>query len=192
MIDGFLKTFPPSSDNIPPTAKQLDKYSQRLPASILELWERGGFGNYGNGEIKIINPDEYEKCLMGWLLRDEVDESRTTVAISSTGTLFYHRWLTDDIDDVSFINPHTSETDVCTYSGSEFLAVLADDREVREELLNPKMFEELTKRFGEIPAQEIFFYTPALRLGGRESIENVEHGNAVVHLEFLLQLALGK
>src|SRR5690606_12136571 len=180
LIDKFLTVFPPDGKNKPVSTSQLRKYDKRLPASIIELWKRGGFGNYGRGEIKIVNPDDYEKTLMGWLMRNEVDDSRTVVALSSFGTIFYHRQIDDEVDDVSFLDPHTSTSGVVSFSGEGFVSALASDETGRKQLLKTSIFNDLTRRHGEIPATDIFYYVPALRLGGSGSLDSIEHGDAEV------------
>jgi hypothetical protein len=190
-IAAFLEAFPPAADNIPAAADVLAAYAQRLPPVILDLWRRGGFGLYGDGEIQILDPRDYEQNLWGWLLREEDDPSRTPIAMSAFGVLFYHRALNDEgAEDIAYLDPHTSEGDVLVYSSNEFFGATVVDPEARDILLQRALFRSAVERHGPLARGALFGYVPALRLGGVQSVERTAPMDARVHLELLLQLAL--
>lgn len=37
----------------------IDKYCNRIPSKLLQLWENQGLGYLLNGYLKVINPDDY-------------------------------------------------------------------------------------------------------------------------------------
>lgn len=71
-LSKFIEIFPPGDNLIKPTAQKISKYENILPDSILALWADYGFGNYGNGLIKIIDPELYADNLWGWLMAKKI------------------------------------------------------------------------------------------------------------------------
>jgi len=135
LLGKFIETFPPGDKLIKPTAQKISKYENILPDSILALWENYGFGNYGNGLIKIIDPEVYTNNLWGRLMVEE-DETRIPIALSAFGDIFYYRQLSEDGDeDIAFIDPHISETAVLTWSLEDFFNDWCCDPETITEVL---------------------------------------------------------
>lgn len=214
----FLETYPPVNTT-PATDELVERYLNVVPENLLQLWKQHGFGTYGNGFIQIINPDEYRETLSMWLLRED-DGTRIPFALSAFGDVFYWRHLhnpepTEDIPewvfDVSFFDPHTSETGLCAYSMGEFFGEYIVDEEtanlfkrqfhsgysvgVVEEHLNSNahaggrtLFDKSLDKMGVLEPGEMYYFVPALRLGGSDDIDYVEKGSALVQLDLLFQL----
>jgi hypothetical protein len=190
-LQHFVDTYRPSPDVQRADRELLFKYSKLVPASLLQLWEKVGFGSYGDGQIWIINPEEYNELLRGWLMLDEEDPTRIPLAISAFGHIFYYRRLTDTDEDISVINPHYSTGDVLTWSLDDFFNDYLCDAEAANEALQIALFQDAVSRYGPLEKGQMFIWTPAIRLGGSESVEHLTKGNALIHLDILLQLALG-
>jgi hypothetical protein len=187
----FLHKHPPTPGLVPATAEQLARYDGHLPAALLALWRQHGFGFYGGGLVQLIDPDLYRDNLWGWLMREEPDMDRLPIALSAMGTIFYYRRLSDDGDeDVSFINPHTSETGCAVWSLENFFNEWLTDDETLADHLHAAQFDALVARAGPLARDEMYFHEPALRLGGDGSLERIARGSAPVHLGLLLELAL--
>ena len=56
LIDRFIAEYKPGNDLVNPDKELLDFGRQMLPPEILYLWETYGFGEYGNGFIKVVDP----------------------------------------------------------------------------------------------------------------------------------------
>lgn len=184
-MDKFKSTYTPtntakaSSDNI-------SKYESILPKYLIDIWKETGFGKYNNGLIEIINPDEYQTTLEQWLGR-KVD-NYTPIAVSAFGRLFYYRKLTDTDEDVSVIDPHYKEINVCVWSLDDFFDNYICEEEPLQFELQKDLFTQALALNGELAINETYHFVPALALGGAEAIDYVQKGNTVVHLNFLLQL----
>jgi hypothetical protein len=191
-LQKFIEKHQPGPGCQPTDSEKISRYKDHLPETLLELWKEAGFGLYGDGLIQIIDPDIYRENLRGWLMREEEDMSRLPIAISAFGDLFYYRKLSEDDDeDVSFIDPHTSEGGDLVWSLEEFFNQWCCDEEIIGNFLTEDMFREAASRKGLLEQNQIYYFVPALRLGGSRSLEHTDRGNAVVHLDILLQLALG-
>ncbi|TVL15386.1 GAD-like domain-containing protein [Shewanella algae] len=190
LLQSFIDHLPPGADIKSVSAPTLAKYHNHLPECLLELWQQHGFGHYGDGLIQLIDPDEYLDNLWGWLMLDE-DMSRIPFAISCFGDIFYYRLLSDEGDeDIAFIDPHTSQTDVLTWSMEDFFNDWCCDDEVQASFFRKKDLQQVSDLQGKLQQNQIYFYTPALRLGGEPAIDKTQRGDARVQLDLLLQLAL--
>lgn len=214
----FLEKYHPVH-TVPATDDVIERYLKVLPENLLKLWKEHGFGTYGNGFIQIINPDEYRETLNMWLMRED-DGMRIPFAISAFGDVFYWRhlhnpnpseYLPEWVYDVSFFDPHTSDTGVCTYTMEEFFGdyisdgetadlfkrkfhsgysvhTLDDNLENAAQSGGATLFDKSVQKLGILAPGEMYYFVPALRLGGAEDIEYVDKGSALVHLDFLFQL----
>ena len=117
--------------------------------------------------------------------------SRIPIAISAFGYIFYYRLLSDQGDeDVSYIDPHISDVGVLNWSLNDFFNDWCCDQTTISDFLKQEMFEEAVAMHGPLQSDQMYCFTPALRLGGVKSVKSIKHGDAVVHLDFLQALAL--
>ena len=104
----FLKKYKPGENLQKPDEEILSFGRQMLPKEIVELWEDYGFGEYGDGIIKVVDPREYMKSLYSWL--GQKDFSRIPIIVKTFGDIFYCRKLTDSENDASMLNIHYRRT----------------------------------------------------------------------------------
>jgi len=188
----FLQRHPPTAGLKKATAEQLTRYAEHLPAPLLALWRDHGFGFYGNGLVQLIDPDIYSENLWGWLMRDEPDMERLPIALSTMGTIFYYRRLNDDGDeDVSFLDPHRSAGGCTVWSLEQFFNEWLGEPDNLTDYLHAEQIDALAAHAGPLQSNEMYFHVPALRLGGDGSLAHIARGSAPVHLNVLLELALG-
>lgn len=167
-LQPFLDCYPPGADVIPVRPQLLDAYRGVVPDSLIALWEGPGVGFYGQRELQIIRPFEYTELLSGWLTRDLSDLSRVPVVLSAFGKIMYLRILGEDAD--------------------SFKRVMCDEQEAAE-LLDTVLATQARQILGPLHPGEMYFYVPALVLGGSQDAASVRKGNALVHLNVQLQMA---
>ncbi len=182
----FLKKYTKSLDTIEPTESILDWCSDKLPKVLLDFWSEHGFGNYGNGLIKVIDPSKYMSSFYTWLGRNDFD--KIPILVTAFGDIFYYRKLSATDNDISLLNIHHRQISVCTYSLEEFFEKFIVDDEVANEVLKVDIFNEAIKLKGDLAFEEIFFFTPALILGGGEDIKHIDKGDGLTHQQVLFQL----
>lgn len=185
LFQEFLKKYPPEENLTKPSAELLEKFRDRLPEKLLAFWQEYGFGNYGNGFFKVINPCDYTESLYSWLCGE--NPTRIPIMITAFGDIFYYRKVSDTEDDVCVLDIHYRQTILCAYSFDEFFEDFIVDDELKENF-NYALFEEALQEKGELKANEIYYFVPALALGGAESIEYISKGEASVHQMFLFLL----
>jgi hypothetical protein len=188
----FLEDYVPG-ECLKASEETIRKYEKKVPASLIELWKANGFGKYNDGLIEIINPDDFNEVLWTYLGR-EVD-SYVPIALNAFGDLFYYRKLTDDEDleaaeDVCVVEIHYRVINTCAWSLKEFFDDYLCDKDVIEILLRKALFDEAVQKEGKLERNEIYYFTPAIVLGGAEEVKFIEKGNAQVHQEILFQIGI--
>lgn len=192
-LQKFIETHQPGRNLEKADPEKVSRYNPYLPKCLLELWTQYGYGLYGGGLIQLIDPDIYRENLWGWLMREEEDMDRLPIALSAFGDVFYYRRLSENGDeDISFLDPHTSEGGDIVWSLEDFFNDWCCNEEAISDFLNAAMLRESIAAKGDLENNQIYFFVPALRLGGQRSASTVDRGEALVHLDFLLQLALGQ
>ena len=189
ILKDFLNLYPPSKDLVKANQEIIKAFTNKLPKPIIDLWTNYGFGSYGDGIIKVINPLEYMNTLFAWL--GKRDFTKIPIFINAFGDIFYYRQLTETENDISLLNIHTRKISVCGYSYQEFFTkyIKAD---IMNYNLKKDLFNQAKETLGNLDSKEIYFFVPALILGGAENIKYIKKGNAVTHQLLLLELGKKK
>jgi hypothetical protein len=194
-LQAFLSRFPADEGARPASTSTelLEQFRGVLPDSLLALWVETGLGWYGEGLLQLVSPLDYLDTLAGWLARDLSDLTRVPVALTAFGKLVYYRRLGEDAEDVSVLDPHRpgGGAEVLAWSLQDSFNEALCDPEVQENMLDREVARQAAARLGKLKPGEMFFYRPALMLGGSDDLDSVGKGDAAVQLDFLLQLALG-
>lgn len=186
LVNKFIYYYKPGEDLKKPDMELLKFGRQVLPPEIIYLWENYGFGDYGNGIIKVVDPRDYMNSLYTWL--GGQDFNKIPIMITAFGDIFYYRKLNDNENDISLLDIHYRKIEVCAYSYQDFFDKYITNNNIRINLLREKLYNESLSLFGNLKHNEIFFFVPALILGGAEDIKYVKKGDANVHHQVLFQI----
>ncbi len=182
----FLEQYKPSEDLVKPSEHVVAVCRHvGVTDEIVDFMEKFGFGNYGSGILKLIDPEDYFQSLFTWLGKE--DYTKIPFMMTAFGDLFYYRILGDGEYDISLLNIHYRRIDVPAWTVSEFVQYLVDPS-VQESVLRKELFEKAVSKCGSLGADDIFFFAPALVIGGAEDVEYISKGNAKVHHQVLFQL----
>lgn len=182
----FIRLLKPSDELIKPTEEELKQFENILPSELLNFWKEYGFGNYGNGIIKVVNPLDYMESLYEWLGKE--DFSKLPILVTGFGDIFYYRKLSEVDEDICLLNIHYGKIEVCSYSLGDFLKSYIVSVDNYSEILKKELFDQAYATKGNLKSNEIYYFVPALILGGKESIEFIDKGDANVHQSLLFQL----
>nr|AWI66795.1 hypothetical protein [Piromyces sp.] len=183
----FIKNFKPSNDLVKPDEETLKKISESvLPEEYITLVKEYGFGNYGNGIIKVINPFEYADNLYTWL--GQKDSNKLPIMMNAFGDLFYYRIFEDGEEDICSLEIHYKDINVCGIDFEDFVEEYLLDEDTQKCVLRKELFTEALERDGELKLNEIFLFVPALAIGGGENIKYIKKGDAITHQNVLFQL----
>ena len=98
LIKKFVENYKPGENLTKPDEKILEFGKQMLPPEIIYLWENYGFGDYGNGIIKVVDPRDYMNSLYTWL--GGQDFNKIPIMVSAFGDIFYYRKLEENENDI--------------------------------------------------------------------------------------------
>ena len=124
--------------------------------------------------------------LYAWLGR--IDNTRIPIILTAFGDIFYYRKLEDGKNDISMLDIHYRKTIVCSYSYQEFFEKYIVDKKVIKNVLRIDLYKKAVKKIGKLNDKDIFFFVPALVLGGKEDIKYIDKGNCIIHQQILLNL----
>ncbi len=185
VFDLFLNKYPPGKNLRKPTAGMLKQFKGKLPEELLGFWQEYGFGNYGGGLLKIIYPADYADALTLWLGKQE---NCYPILMTGFGTIIIYRKLSETADDMCLLDIHYRRTGSFSISFLDFFERILPDESFAEQFLRVDLFQEASAKLGGLAENEIFFFAPALALGGAESIQYIQKGNAVVHQRLLFEM----
>lgn len=186
IFDKFLNKYALGIELQTPTSQTVEKFQNTLPKELLGFWQEYGFGDYGNGLLKVINPEDYKDILYTWL--GEENPNKVPILMTAFGNLFYYRKLSETDDDVCMLDIHYRQIINCGNSFNEFFEEFIVNDGIEEKLLNKKLFENAVKEKGILDEDEIFLFAPALAWGGSETVECIQKGNAVIHQQLLFEM----
>ncbi|MDZ4975930.1 DUF1851 domain-containing protein, partial [Clostridium perfringens] len=83
---------------------------------------------------------------------------------------------------------HYRNITVCSYSLEDFLKSYIVDEVNYSKILRKELFDQAYAVKGNLKPNDIYFFVPSLILGGKESVELIDKGNANVHQSLLFQL----
>ena len=189
-INIFLKTYKPGNYLIKPEQRFIEEAKKIVPKEIIDLWNNYGFGEYGDGIIKIVNPEDYMGILYDWLGKE--DFTRIPIIVDAFGDIFYYRYLGNDGNDISVVDVHYGNIQVCTYSYQDFFSKFMIDTNANDIYLRRKLFNEAINKCGKLAMNEAYFFKPTIKTAGYEHIDFIEKGDCKSSQEFLFRLKLNE
>lgn len=184
-LDKFLKRFRPVRCN-KAEKSLIDEYISLAPDCLQNLWSNYGFGKYGDALIEIINPNEYNDILWKWLGKKK--NNYIPIAMSAFGDLFYYRKLSEAEEDVCMLSPHYRKIKTCVWNLCDFFNEYLTDREIIYEILRYQLFQQAERKLDELIAGEIYYFVPAIIIGGSEEITHLDIGKAKEHFDILFNM----
>ena len=186
LFSDFLSKYPPFGELRKPSDEILEMFRGTLPEELLDFWQEYGFGNYGGGLLKVVNPFDYMDSLYTWL--GGVNPTRLPILITAFGNIFYYRKLSETDDDVCLLDIHYRKISNCTLGFQEFFEDFIIEDTIAERLLDQKLFKQAVEKKGALEENEIFFFVPAIILGGSEYVDFIEIGNGAIQQQLLFQM----
>jgi hypothetical protein len=187
LFEKFIEAFAPPISGIKPEHYLITNFEDILPAEMFQLWRAYGFGNYADGLIKVVNPAEYADSLYEWLGAE--DPFKVPFLVTAFGDIFYYRKLSDRGDeDVCLLDIHRRNIEICAYSLKDFFESFIVNKTKVNKLLKTTLFKKAVSKKGTLEFDDIYYFVPALILGGKEDIKNIDKGNGIIHQLLLFQI----
>ena len=179
MMKSFLSCYTPSDTLVQASDDFVKKYSGLVPEELIALWYNYGFGNYGSGILKLINPDNYKKNLDLFLKVSDI--SNIPFMITGFGDIFY----LDNKQEIYLYKIHYKKKDFCASNLNEFFKSYIANSKVMNNDLRLNLFNLAQKELGELEDNDIYNFIPSLNFGGKEQVDYIQKADAVVSQKLL-------
>lgn len=198
-FDAFIHRFGEPSYREFPSAVDIDQWQNRLPDQLLTYWKHKGFAAYHDGVFWIVNPSAYEDTVTEWLRGsplNKVDRFHV-IARSAFGKLYLWGERTGSSVKIApstnaiialSSNLKRSIKDPDFAIRTFFSGRALSDADLKDEE-GSLLFKRILNKAGPLSADEMYGFNPALVVGGKMKLENLEKLNIFDHLAYLRQLA---
>jgi hypothetical protein len=154
-LSAFVKAHPPRHAS-PAPAELIAAYEGVLPASLLELWHKKGLGVYGDLQLALIDPTQWQPVLDRWIVSPPGATQRIPIAITPFGALLYYRKLSNTDEDVAYLDPVSKATSDLAWSLEDFFNDFLCDTESLDSLVPPPMLTAARAECGELAPGEAY------------------------------------
>lgn len=156
----------------------IEKYKDKVPAEVTELWENYGFGSIHNGYLRIINPEDYQE-----ILKDTYRRYKEAIPLFTTAMGDILVW---EDNYLLSLNYRKHEVDVVAKKFKFFFWDIFDDYYLCN-ALNWRPYPDALKQYGSPAFDECFGYAPLLGLGGTEKVENLKKVKLMEHIYLITE-----
>lgn len=160
--------------------KIIEKYKDVVPVELISIWEQYGFGSILDGNLKLVNPDDYRSVVDMSYFRSNV-----SIPIMVTGFGDVITWEEDQY--VGIIQYKYGTFHIMIETFACFLKLL-NDKEFINEYFSVDQYNEAVAKWGELEYDQCFGYVPLLGLGGSEKVENLDKVKIREHIELITEL----
>lgn len=155
-LQAFVNAHPPHPDNQRPTAAQLARYAELLPAPLLELWREHGLGYYGERRLCLLAPEQWQPVLDQWVSHDEDDVPRIPILMTPFGTLLYYRKLSDEDEDISALDIFEQDIDQLSWDLLQCFNEQLTDEDWLDDLVSPADYEHAQQTAGVLAEGQVY------------------------------------
>jgi len=165
------------------TGEVIEKYKGVLPNALLDEWRDYGWCAYANGNLWLVNPDDYADALQEWL--PDWCHGEDLPVVFARGP--FGELLVSYQDVVGQLNVHHGRYIEIGADVETFLEFSLDKGYVAEALV-ASLAKRVRKRIGALASDEMYTFVPALALGGTHSASSAEKVKILPQLSILSQL----
>ena len=161
----------------------INKYKNKVPEQVLDIWQNYGFGTFLNGYLKIVNPEEYEELLKETYIpvEDEPIEFNTVLFATAMGDLIVWEYVDEEISSIILVSYRRGCSSMILASFRNFFRVLNEEA-FRKRKLKWDPYLQAREKYGEPAYDECFGYVPLLGLGGKDTVDNLKKVKLKEHI----------
>ena len=167
----------------------MNKYKNKIPEQVLDIWQNYGFGSFLNGYLKIVNPDDYEEVLKETYIQTEVEKIKNTTVLFATGMgdlIILEE--TEEEDRYMYIIKYRKGVFNNVLGGAYCFFRFLEDKEFISLELDIDMYNKAIQKYGEPAYDECFGYVPLLGLGGKDTVDNLKKVKLKEHIYIINDL----
>lgn len=168
-FDVFFETYGQPVELERAEEKQLSTYRSVVPDSLVEFWERFGFGGYAQGLLWVVNPTQLEDVLAEWLTPEGKKSRAIPVIRTAFGNVVYWHHSQFTFLDVHYGRRVSAGTDVEVLFGYYLV-----DKKSRKSVLEEPVFKKALNALGMLKRDEIYAFKLPLAMGGDAGVRNMQ------------------
>lgn len=166
----------------PVPAQIIDEYRGRVPDELVEVWETYGYGSFGDGLVRIIDPKKYEAEVGDCIGKTQGDGIAIPVMVTGLGDLIC--WE-PSVGYVAILFRLGTTVGL----GSRLSGLV---RRVGNgmliESLKAEIFPQAVAAHGELPYDQSFIFVPLISLGGAQKVENLNKRETIASIQVAVEL----
>lgn len=168
----------------PVPASLVEAYRGRVPDEIVEIWEQYGYGTFGEGFLRVIDPVLYEAEVGDCIGKTQGDGVAIPIMVTGLGDLITWEPSSGGLVGILYREGRT----VGLGSARTFLTLTRmDGGEHLSDTLNWDIFPEAVAAHGELPYDESFIFVPLLSLGGPAKVENLHKRETLTAIQVAVE-----
>jgi hypothetical protein len=160
----------------------VDEYRGRVPDELIEVWENYGYGTFGEGFLRIIDPKLYEAEVGDCIGKTQGDGIAIPVMTTGLGDLI--TWEPS----VGFIAIMYRLGDTQALGRTFEGLILFLEDEILLEDLKAEIFPGAVAAHGELPYDQSFIFVPLLSMGGKAKVENLHKRDTIASIQVAVDL----
>lgn len=169
----------------PVPAALIEEYRGRVPDELVEIWETYGYGTFGEGFLRVIDPQLYEAEVGDCIGKTQGDGVAIPIMVTGLGDLI--TWE-PSLGVVAILYREMRIVGLGTKLKSFLTLVRLDGAEELSETFNWAPFPEAVEALGELSFDESFIFVPLLPLGGNAKVENLHKRETITSIQVAVEL----
>ncbi|PVE96736.1 MULTISPECIES: GAD-like domain-containing protein [unclassified Microbacterium] len=166
----------------PVPAEIIEEFRGRVPDELVEIWEQYGYGTFGGGFLRLIDPKLYEAEVGDCIGKTQGDGIAIPIMVTGLGDLI--TW-----EPSLGIVAIQYRLGTVYGLGSRVRSVfrLVEDGLILSRL-RAEIFPKAVEAHGELPYDQSFIFVPLLSLGGQEKVENLHKRETIASIQVAVDL----
>lgn len=169
----------------PVPVETIEEYRGRVPDELIEIWERYGYGTFGEGFLRIIDPKLYEAEVGDCIGKTQGDGLAIPIMVTGLGDLI--TWE-PSLQGVIGILYRQGDTVGLGKLSSFLTLVRLDGAEELSDSLHWDLFPAAVAAHGELSPDQSFIFVPLLSMGGKAVVENLHKRDTVTSIRVAVDL----
>ena len=159
----------------------VDKYRDKVPADLVQIWEEDGLGTFLDGYLKVINPEDYLELVQETYFRGDI-----SIPIFATAFGDIITWEKNEF--LGMVKYKNRTFDIFLENFSLFLKFLPDES-FTDDYFELPLYYEAIEKYGPLDYTQCFGFVPLLALGGFKDVEHLDKVKIYEHILLITQLA---
>lgn len=162
----------------------IEEYRGRVPDELVEIWEQYGYGTFGEGFLRVINPKLYEEQIGDCIGKAQGDGIAIPIMVTGLGDLI--TWEPS----LGVVGILYRDEDIVGL-GSKLSTFLTLTRVQGARHLSRKfswdVFPKAVAAHGELSFDESFIFVPLRSLGGPSKVENLHKRDTLAAIQMMVE-----